>query len=309
MICSVVVRRRADGSVGPHDLGLRLDRGAELAPPDGEDSPRAADLVLLGSERHRLVGLLPRFVHEVPRVGVVGENVPVARLLHRLGALHDLEPEVERVAPEDVPHVVAADDHQLEPRLLGHPLEAGRAHLARGADREAVAGDDEGLPRMNPLAEVGHQEAERSLLPSLVERIEALRDAVLGGRDLVRVDGVELPARPLRIPEDEGPAPDRVPVPMLRALAGRRGLAGPAGMRRRGVSCRRPVGPAGAGRLAGPPPRWRRGKVLEPDAGFEAGGLDRLNGSARSPVGHSLDIRTDAGPRLQAGGPGGPPRG
>ena len=51
---------------------------------------------------------------------------------------------------------------------------------------------DESLAAVDPLAEVGHQIAERSRLPALVERLEALRDAVGRRGDLVGVDGVEL---------------------------------------------------------------------------------------------------------------------
>ena len=40
----------------------------------------------------------------------------------------------------------------------------------------------------------------------LVEALEALGDAVVGGSDLVRVDGVALLPGPLRVPEDERPA-------------------------------------------------------------------------------------------------------
>ena len=76
--------------------------------------------------------------------------------------------------------------------FLGDALEPGRAHLARRADREAIAGDDERLAAMHAGAEVGHQVAERSGLPALVERLEALGDAVGRRRDLIGVDRVEL---------------------------------------------------------------------------------------------------------------------
>ena len=57
---------------------------------------------------------------------------------------------------------------------------------------------------MDPLAEVRHQVAERARLPALVEGLEALGDAVGGGRDLVGVDGIQLPAGSVRVPEDQG---------------------------------------------------------------------------------------------------------
>jgi hypothetical protein len=56
---------------------------------------------------------------------------------------------------------------------------------------------------VDPLPEVRHEVAERADLPALVQRIEALGDAVRGRRDLVGVDRVQLPARDLRIPEHE----------------------------------------------------------------------------------------------------------
>ena len=78
------------------------------------------------------------------------------------------------------------------PTSSATPFEAGRAHLARRADGEAVAGDHERLAAMDARAEVRHQVAERARLPPLVERLEALRHAVGGRRDLIGVDRVEL---------------------------------------------------------------------------------------------------------------------
>ena len=73
------------------------------------------------------------------------EFIAVAGVGDRLGTLHDVQAEVERIAPEDVAHVLAADDHHLEAGFFGDALESGRAHLARGADREPVAGNQERL--------------------------------------------------------------------------------------------------------------------------------------------------------------------
>src|SRR5581483_8424511 len=94
--------------------------------------------------------------------------------------------------------------------FLGHALQPGGTHLTRGADGEAVAGDQECLAAMDALAEVGHQIAERSGLPALVERVEALGYAVGGRRNLIGVDGVELfpAAENLQVPEDERLAAD-----------------------------------------------------------------------------------------------------
>src|SRR5881275_2445472 len=55
-----------------------------------------------------------------------------------------------------------------------------------------IAGDQERLAAVDALAEVGHQVAEGAGLPPLVERLEALGDAVGGRRDLIGIDRVEL---------------------------------------------------------------------------------------------------------------------
>ena len=124
-----------------------------------------------------------------------------------------MQPEIQRVAAEDVAHVVAADDHHLEPDFLGNRLQASRAHFAGRPDREPIAGDDEGLAAMDPGAKVRHQVAEGASLPPLVERLESFGDAVCGRRDLVGIDSVQLLAvlgpGEGRIPENQGLATDR----------------------------------------------------------------------------------------------------
>jgi hypothetical protein len=114
-----------------------------------------------------------------------------------------VQPEVERVAPEDVAHPRTADDDELVTRFVADALEARRAHLARRADRETIARDDEVLAPRDALAEVRHEEAERPRLPPRVERLERFGDAVVRRRDLVGVDRVELLPGDLRVPEDQ----------------------------------------------------------------------------------------------------------
>ncbi len=203
-------RRHGAGRLGirKEDFRLRPHRGAELAAADGEDAAGDPDLFFLGREGNRRVGLALRFVGQDPCRRIERERVAVARVLDGLGALDDVEPEVEGVSPENVAHVPAADDDELQPLFFGDALQSGRAHLARGADREALAGDQERLAAVHPRAEVRHEVAERARLPAFIERLEALRDAVGGRRDLVRVDRVALPARDFRVPEDEGLSPD-----------------------------------------------------------------------------------------------------
>jgi hypothetical protein len=133
------------------------------------------------------------------------ELVAIPGIGHRFRTLDDLQSQVQRIAAEDVSHVVAADDDHLEPGFVGNCLEAGGAHFARRSDREAVAGDDKGLAAVNARAEVGHQIPERPGLPAFVERIEAFGDAVGRGSDLIRIDRVELLflAENLQIPDDQ----------------------------------------------------------------------------------------------------------
>ncbi len=192
--------------------GCTIDRGAELATAGGDDAARPAKLVFLRRQRLRIVGLALCDVRDLPRLGIERELVPVPGIGNCLRTLDDVQPEIQRVAAEDVPHVVAADDHHLEPDFFGDRLQAGRAHFARRPDREPIAGDDERLAAMDAGAKVRHQVAKRASLPSLVERFERFGHAVGGRRDLVGVDGVALPAvlgaGKGRIPENQGLATD-----------------------------------------------------------------------------------------------------
>ena len=78
------------------------------------------------------------------------------------------------------------------PGFFGDAFEAGGAHLPGGADGKAIARDEKGFPAVHARPEVGHQVAERPGLPPLIQRLEALGNAVGGGRNLVGVNGVEL---------------------------------------------------------------------------------------------------------------------
>ena len=72
-----------------------------------------------------------RLVRQRPRLRVESEPVSVPRVRHRLGALHDVESEVEGVSPEDVAHVVAADDDELAAGFFPDAFQAGRTHFPR----------------------------------------------------------------------------------------------------------------------------------------------------------------------------------
>ncbi len=211
----------------PVERGTPADRAGELAPADGEDAAAPADLLFLRRQRHRRVGLVLRDVAQLSRIGIETEGVAVAGVGHGLGTLHHVQPEIERIAAEDVPHVRAADDHHLEAGFFRDPLQSGRAHLARGTDREAVAGDDEGLATVHAGAKAGHQIAEGPRFPALVQRVEALRHAVGRGRNLIGINRVELPrearaGKTHRIPEDERLPGDQAAAARRRPLA--RGL-------------------------------------------------------------------------------------
>jgi hypothetical protein len=196
------------GLVGPVDHRRRAHRGRELTPADGEDATAATNLLFLRGQWHRRVGPILGLVPQLARVGIERELVTVPRVLDGLRALDDVEPEIEAVATEDVAHVPAADDHQLEPGLLGYTLEARRAHLTRGPDGKAIAGNHERLPGVHARPEVRHEVPERAGLPALVERLEALRHAIARRGDLIGIDRVELLRlrRALRVPENQRPA-------------------------------------------------------------------------------------------------------
>ena len=55
----------------------------------------------------------------------------VGTVQHGLRTLHDVQPQVQRIAPKDIAHVVATDDHHFVTGFVGDPLEPGRAHFAR----------------------------------------------------------------------------------------------------------------------------------------------------------------------------------
>ena len=132
-----------------------------------------------------------------------------------------MEAEVEGIAAEDVAHPVAADDDELEALLLRNAFQARGTHLPGGADGEALARDEEGFAAMDALPEIRHEVAEGARLPALVEGIEAFRDTIGGGSDLVGVDRVALPAGPRGIPDDE-----RLPADDMRRAARGRGIGG-----------------------------------------------------------------------------------
>src|SRR2546423_3631917 len=210
------------GGIRPRHVGHATDRFGELATADLDDPAGAPDLLLLRRQGRRLVRLAARLVGQLPRFRVERERVAFLRVLDRLTALDHGEPEVQSVAPEDVAHRGTADDDHLESCLVGNALEARGSHLARAPDWKAVARHDERLAAMHALAEVRHEVAERPRFPARVEGVEALRHTVVGRRDLIRVDGVELFPRYLGVPEDERLAVDElVSAPAPRSLGGR----------------------------------------------------------------------------------------
>ena len=169
--------------------------GAKLAAADFEDAAAPANLFLLRRQRHGLIRLALRHVRNRARKRIERELVAVPRVLDRFRTLDDVETQVERVPPEDVSHVVAADDDHLLADFLGDALQSGRAHLARGPNREPVTRNQEGLAAMDAGPEVRHQVPERPRFPALIERLQTLGDTIGRRRDLIGVDGVELARR------------------------------------------------------------------------------------------------------------------
>src|SRR5881396_997039 len=189
--------------IRPPDVGRAPHRVREFAASDLDDPAGAANLLLLRREGGGLVGLSARLVDELSRLRIERERVTFLRILDRRSALDHVQSEVQGVPAEDVAHRRPADDDHLYTRLVGDAFESGRTHLTGTADREAIAGDEKRLASVDALAKVRHEVAEGTRLPALVESVEAFRDAVVGRRDLVRVDGVELLPRDLGIPEDQ----------------------------------------------------------------------------------------------------------
>jgi hypothetical protein len=116
--------------IGPFDPGDRRQRRAELAAARGEDAAGPADFIFLWREWHRLVRLLLGVVREKSRLRIEAEFVAIPGVGNGLRTLHHVEAKVERVAAEDVAHVVAADDHHLEADFFGNRLQPGGTHLA-----------------------------------------------------------------------------------------------------------------------------------------------------------------------------------
>ena len=166
--------------------------------------PLLADLFLLRRQRHRRRSVLPCVTLRAARDDrIERELVAVAGVGDGLRALHDVQTEVEALRRKMSPMLWPQTITISRPASSAIALEAGRAHLARRSDREAIAGDDERLAAVHAGAEVRHQVAERARLPALVERLEALGHAVGGRRDLIGVDGVEFLA--YRVPATSDP--------------------------------------------------------------------------------------------------------
>ena len=199
--------------IGKLDDRRSFDRAAQLSPSNGNNAAALSKLVFLGSERHRVVGSILRDVGELSRFRIEREFIAVACVFDRLRALHDVKTEVEGIAAEDVAHIASAHDHHLETGLVSDALEPGRAHLTRRSDRKSIARNDKRLAAMNTGAKVGHEIPEGARLPSFVQCLEALGNAVGRRRDLIGIDGVEFAAisgaGELRIPEDQRTSPNR----------------------------------------------------------------------------------------------------
>ena len=244
MICSVVVMPRGAARRRASRSPARAHRRRELAPADREDAAAAADLLFLRRQRHRRRRSCPASRSRARACGSNVNSSPSRASATASGLCTTCRPRLKPLRRKMSPMLWPQTIDHLEAGLFGDALEARRAHLARRADREAIAGDDERLAAMHARAEVRHQVAERAGLPALVERLEALRHAIGRRRDLVGVDRVEL----------------------LR-------------LRRRSSDPRRsaPAANQPAMRPAAPRQRRCRRQTLERHARLEAGRLDRVH--------------------------------
>ena len=217
---------RASDSSGQSSVGLAATDALNSRRPTAKMPPLRRISSSFG-ESATGVYRFPCVTFSIPRD--TGSNVnssPSFASATASGHCTTCSPRLKAVAAEDVAHVLAADDHQLEADFFRNALQARGTHLARRSDREPIARDEKRLAAVHARAKIRHQVAERADLPAQIERLEALGHAIGGGRDLVRVDRVELLRlrRRLRIPEDQ-----RAPADEARRAAPDAGAAADSG--------------------------------------------------------------------------------
>src|SRR5439155_198450 len=183
-----LLRRREESGgrrVRPLDVRSSPDRRGELAASDLDDPARTADLLLLRRQRCRLVDLAARLVAQRSRRRIEGEGVALLRILDGFAALHDVQPEIERVAAEDRRRTTG-----LSALRGGRVLDSGARDQSRRLDRlhpsiVALALATALEPQPPALADEALSEAR---VPLALDQREAgaLVDVTGGDKDIVR---------------------------------------------------------------------------------------------------------------------------
>ena len=153
------------------------------------DAAAAPDLLLLRRQRKRLgVFDCVRFSSRL----VWGSNRNSSPSLASLTAwaLHDMQPEVERIAAEETDANAADDDH-VETSFSAIPFSPRGSSHARSQLRTGRRAHKR--LRGARSRKVGHQITKRSSLPPFVERLQTFRNAISCRCNLVGIDGVEFP--------------------------------------------------------------------------------------------------------------------
>ena len=117
---------RASASSGQSSVGLAATDDLNSRRPTAKMPPLRRISSSLGESGTGVYALPLRDVLDPARHRIERELVAVPRVGDGLGALHDVQAEVERVAAEDVAHVLAADDDHLEADFFGDALQARR---------------------------------------------------------------------------------------------------------------------------------------------------------------------------------------
>ena len=139
--------------------GTRSTDWREFSASGREDAAAPADLVFLRCQRQRLVVFPWVMLRRRARPGLELQLVAVPRVGHGLRALHDVEPEIERVPAEDVAHVLPQTTTISRPASSAIALSPAGSSRGR-ADREPIARDEKRLAGVHARAEVRHQVPE-----------------------------------------------------------------------------------------------------------------------------------------------------
>ena len=210
MICSVVVRRRASSARARPRAAARPTPSASSRRPMATMPPARRISSSLPVSGTGVVGLALRLVDQLPRLGIEAELVVVRASRTASGLCTTCSPRLSafrrKMSPRPAPQTITSS----RPTSSATPLSPAGLISREDPMAKRSPAITNVSPRWTRGAEIRHQVAERARLPALVERVEALRYAVGGGRDLIRVNGVELLLLSwhLEVPENQGFAAD-----------------------------------------------------------------------------------------------------